>query len=383
MISDYRQRAVKLGHSLELLDAGQGVTSTVKVETVDELKALMEKLGITQPTNTNSSTSKSSTDPNDPTVIALLNRVNAFVYGTADLSDNDRALIAKAFPIYVETASYANFTPTAPVIYDKAPYSKAILNAGTLTLNQGIYISAYRTSLQVCVDEFVRNGTSGTHGDINILGATGANGGPVGDGGQPPIQGWGADGNGLTGLTGGTGNAGQTGLAGAPSMDATINIYKNITGTITVYNCSGTGGSGSQGGKGGTGGQGGYGRPGNNWGCYCEVPAGNAGQGGVGGNGGTGGAAFDGINAFGNIYVNVPTHALKAAIKPVPTPSNPGTPGLGGGPGAGGGQGYGGPGGKNCANGGPSTGGKAGTTGATGAAGKTGTAAPIIINSYS
>jgi len=386
MALDFRERAAKLGHSLDQLDAGIPVVTTTTINNIDDLKSLLMMWdmpsrqgegillfeGIPLPPSA------------DQTYEAILRRVNEFIFNGGILSESDRQTIAVAFPMQVGTSSYPDFTPDKPVIYNTQPFKPEIINAGTLTLNQGIYISAYQTPLTIFCDNFVRNGTSGVKGDINILGATGTTGivgyqpGQAGGGGQD------GSGNGIQGQPGATGGTGGNGNPGQPSMPAKITITTAISGTnpkITIYTCSGTGGNG---GTGGTGGQGGVGGPGRNatyWGCDCHNNGGNAGMGGVGGNGGKGGDGVPGINAAGNITVFIPSNTYKDNIIPVKTEAPGGGAGAGGAKAGGGPPGSAGASCKNCSGGNGNVSGPPGSTGGTGNASTVkGKYADIIIN---
>src|SRR5689334_4490210 len=383
MTSTFRERAQRLGHSLDLLDAGMTVTSTITVQNVDDLKTAVQMLlGPNQPADLADQLFGNIPmgDPDtDGTAEGTLRRVNQFIYGDTELHSKDRERIKHAFPMSVDATSAGPYTPTAPVIIDN-PVKPQLFNYGTVTLNQGIYINIYNTVITLfCMDKLVRVGNNGNSniGDINIFGATGTSPGPGSPGptgatgsggtsssctvsGSEPGDAGGPGGTGGTGITGGPGDNGGT---GRPSLQAIFNINDSITSASPVFflTRSGTGGSGAPGGKGGTGGRGGDGAAGAN--CECTgTNGGNAGSGGTGGTGGRGGDAGAAINAAGNIVVNLPKAYLNKVIKNELT-APAGNFREGRGPGAGGSPGSGGGAGKHSNGGGPGNSGVKGAIG--------------------
>ena len=390
----FRERAQKLGHSLELLDRGMVVSSIINVKDIDQLRditrifhpnhgpELAEQLFGNIPL----------TDPEtDGTAYGTLRRVNQFLYGDAPLSASDRKRIAPNFPTTVDTVSAESYTLTGPTIISPtvAPPWGNNQNIGTLTINQGAYLSVYQLPFTLIADSIVRIGDNGNSNlaDINIFGATGSAGG-TGSYGSAGATGSGgtsssctvagsepgdAGGPGGTGSTGGTGGPGGPGGTGIPSYQATITINTSVTvgnnPQISIWTRSGTGGSGGPGGTGGNGGQGGNGYNGAN--CECTgTNGGNAGNGGTGGTGGVGGTAGAAVNASGNIVVNVPT-AYSALFTTASLVAPPGNYGPGGPAGSGGGAGSAGSAGKH------SNGGSSGSSGGTGSIGNNGTPSSV------
>jgi len=314
---------------------------------------------------------------------ALLRRVHEFIFGNAELSADDRKLVESAFPLELGIVAAPNKTINSQWHLGKSA-SPQTIHLGTLTIEQGGYITIENTLLTFDVDTIIRNGNAGSggNGDFNILGVAGAagttpatpnppgqaqNGNPgncssAGIAGSP-------GGNGTTGATGTIGNTGGRGGDGLPSMPATINIRNGIqlgpnVSQIIVRTMSGAGGAGGAGGTGSKGGQGGNG--GNGVTCGCTGNAGGTGgQGGTGGTGGVGGPGGNAVDAAGNIIVNVPA-AFANLIVPVPLTAQPGAGGPAGAGGSGGDGGGGSSGGKH------NSGGSAGGSGAPGSQGQQG-----------
>ena len=398
MVLSFLERAKRLGHSVELLEQGIPVSSTITVETVEQLKAAVlqgnqfagpdlaqQLFGAIPLTNEN----------DDRTAAGTIRRVQQYLYTDAELGAGDRERIKSAFPMKLDAISIPKWTPTGPVKINN-PAQKQTYNVGTLTLNQGIYISVYSTSFVLCVDDVIRNGNNGNptaYGDINIYGMTGATGkngdpgntgatGSHGTGSSCTVSGSEPGANGGPGGTGGTGNTGTNGTDGSdgqPSYDATINITGSVTGNLYIFSKSGTGGQGGQGGQGGRGGQGGDGADGAN--CECTgTNGGNAGNGGNGGMGGTAGNGGNGKTRQADIVVNVINTGIKnvsGSTMAAPV-GGAGLPGVGGNPGPAGSKGSKG---KHSDDG---RSGSSGVTGSTGPSGKPGTttglSATITIN---
>lgn len=390
----FRERAQRLGHSLELLDLGMTVSTTINVTDPDGLR------DVTRIFNPNYGPELADalfgniplTDSEtDGSAAGTLRRLNQFLYGDAPLSDSDRKRIAPSFPIGVQAVSAQDYTLTGPTVISPssaAPWGSN-QNIGVLTINQGAYLSVYQTPFTLVCDGLVRIGNNGVSNlaDINIFGATGSSGGTgtVGNAGSTGSGGTSssctvagsepgdAGGPGGTGGSGGTGGPGGPGGTGIPSYQASITINGPVTvgsnPQISVWSRSGTGGSGGTGGQGGVGGAGGNGYNGAN--CECTgTNGGNAGNGGTGGTGGQGGSAGAAINASGNVIISVP-QAYASAFTTASLVAPPGNYGPGGSPGAGGGAGSAGSAGKH------SNGGSSGTSGATGSIGNNGATSSV------
>ncbi|WP_162915574.1 hypothetical protein [Paraflavitalea soli] len=399
----FRERAERLGHSLELLDQGIPITSLITVKDVEQLKALTNVFADRE-NNPDLCNQLFGNVPltsvqDDRSAAGTLRRVNEYIYGDAELHPSDRERIKSAFPMQIQATSADPYTPTAPVKINN-PVTPQVFNYGTVTLNQGIYINFYNTVVTgFTMDTLIRNGTNGNPniGDFNIFGATGSNGAVVtkgatgtngggGSGGTCTVSGsepgdnGGPGGPGTPGATGSPGNPGGPGLASYSAV-FTINtsVVSNSSHPVLFFTRSGTGGSGSNGANGGVGGNGGNGGGGAN--CECTgTSGGNGGAGGPGGSGGRGGDAGNGVNSAGGIVLNVPTASANlvttnGAIAP------PGGFGQGGAPGAGGSGGTAGGGGKGHGGG---TNGSKGATGSPGSPGSasqvSGTAATFTIN---
>lgn len=394
----FLERAQRLGHSVELLEKGIPVSSTITVENVEQLKAaVLQSNPFAGPDLAKQlfGAIPLTSEKDDRSAAGTLRRVEEYIYGNGELSDGDRERIQYAFPMKLDAISIPTWTPTGPVKINN-PAQKQTYNVGTLTLNQGIYISVYSTSFTLCVDNVVRNGNNGNpnaYGDINIYGMTGATGkngdpgntgatGSVGTGSSCTVSGSEPGANGGPGGTGGTGltgSNGKNGDDGQPSYDATINITKSVTGNLYIFSKSGTGGQGGQGGQGGRGGQGGNGADGAN--CECTgTNGGNAGNGGDGGMGGTGGNGGNGKTRQADIVVNVANAFIKnvsGSTMAAPVGAE-GAGGLGGNPGPPGSKGSAG---KHSSSGSDGSNGVTGSTGPSGSKGtSTGVSATININ---
>jgi hypothetical protein len=313
---------------------------------------------------------------------ALSQRIAAHVVGNADLSDQDRAAIAPAFPLTAHvTAAPGPITVNAKYDLSTPDGSVRIVSFTDVTLEQGGYFVCESTPLSFTCATLTRIGTSGSSvADFNILGKTGATPatpptpatagqsapGKSGECSSAGVAGPGG-GPGSHGAAGTPGTAGPNGNPGTPSMQATIMIQNTLTASaLTVYSQSGPGGQGGNGGAGGRGQQGGNG--GNGMTCDCTGngggPGGNGGTGGAGGAAGNGG---NGVNAAGNVVIRVPTQPDVAKIQHTTEPAPPGAAGQPGPGGAGGAGGSGGGGGKNNSSSGGSGG--DGNPGATGSQG--------------
>ncbi len=315
----------------------------------------------------------------------LSHRIAAHVVGNADLSDEDRAAIAPAFPLTAHvTAAPGPITVSSKYDLSTPDGSVRIVSFTDVTLEQGGYFVCESTPLSFTCVTLTRIGTSGSSAaDFNILGKKGATpatpptpaapgqagAGTPGECSSAGIAGRGG-GNGNPGAAGTPGTAGTNGTPGTPSMQATIIIQNTLTASpLTVYSQSGPGGQGGNGGAGGPGQQGGNGGSG----TTCDCTGNGGGSGGDGGTGGPGGAAGNGgngVNAAGNVVIKVPAASDVAKVQHTTEPVPPGAAGQPGPGGAGGAGGSGGGGGKNNLGGAP---GGSGPSGATGSQGQPGT----------
>ena len=311
-------------------------------------------------------------------------RVAAHVYSGRPLSSGDRALVDTAFPLDVNVISLPDKTISSEWnLNGLTPAGPVVVSIGTLTINDGGYITISNRALDLTIDTLVQNGTTRVpgRGDFNVLGAPGAAGAkgdaPAAPGqaasGQPGncssagvAAGPGANGtHGDPGTTGGYGGDGKDGL---PSLATIIRITKHIAAQrlISVLTMSGPGGKGGEGGQGSKGGQGGNGGAGAWCGCTGSV-GGSGAQGGKGGTGGRGGTGGNGVDAQGNVFVLAPVALLdKFEQPPIKLPA---LPGEGGDPGL---RGEGGAGGIGGAAGNHNNAGPAGGTGAVGEPGTRG-----------
>jgi hypothetical protein len=373
-------------HGIPVTAGGKLVKTTTVVQNVDQLRSLFDHGfdeagreahfqalfgGVSTPESTGASTAQ---------------RLAAHVVGNADLSDEDKAAVAGAFPMTVNVL--ASPETAEPITVS----SRYVLNSGTgptivsfsdVILEQGGYFVCEGSILSFTCTTLTRNGNSGSTSvaDFNILGVTPATPSTPAAPATPGQAAAGANGDcssaGIAGRSGSNGNPGAPGTpgaAGAPggtgiaSQAATIKITGTLNNAITIYSQSGNGGNGGDGGPGGVGQQGGNG--GN--GATCDCTGNGAGNGGDGGTGGTGGAAGNGgnaSNAQGNVAVYVPQQADTGKVSFTPGTANPGNPGTPGGGGAGGHGGGAGTGGKHNGNG---SGGGTGSPGGTGAQGQAG-----------
>lgn len=392
---NFLERAATFGHSADALKAGHALTSEISVSSIDELKNLLND-GSTpdeQAARSESFLASAKASDADPDQ-ALLNRINAHVFGNAPLSKDDATILKQAFPMKVTAVSAENIS--YPAGETKLGVSQLIVtyNYGTVTMADQAFLTCYNSTLSYTMDTLVRNGKPpANRGDFNILGITGGTG-TVGNTG--PNGGDGSNGSGgncssagIAGAPGGPGNngdagkvggVGNTGGNGLPSMPATIRINKEIKNTtsIIIYSCSGPGGVGGVGGTGGNGGKGGNG--GNGATCGCTGSAcGNGANGGAGGTGGQGGQGGNGVDGNGKINVYVPKN-FSSYIQKVSGDAAPGTGGGGGAGGNGGGMGYRGSNGKHNDGGSNGNNGGPGNKGANGGNGtQTGKPSEIVV----
>jgi hypothetical protein len=380
----FTERAAKLGFVNPNMLPGERIDMLITVDTLDNLKKIFDQGGSVDARNAHVHALFAGVAQGSDAESVLLRSVHQYVFGNAELSDEERAMVASAFPLTVRSIAAPDMTIDSQ--YDLGTSgTPVVLNIGTLTINQGGFITIENTALSLTVDNLVRNGNTGNAaGDINIFGSPGTAAG-AGASPSPPGQAQngapgtcssagvaaGGGGNGSTGATGTVGGVGGTGGNGLPSLPATITITSSITGTasqITISTGSGSGGAGGPGGTGAAGGQGGNGGDGVTCGCTGNS-GGTGGQGGTGGAGGQGGPGGNAVDAAGNVTVSVPAQ-FAGMIVPISLVVQPGAGGAGGPGGPGGAGGGGSSGGKH--NGGGSGGG-VGAPGAPGSAGQAGT----------
>ncbi len=432
MSLSFNDCAQKLNHSLERLEAGEEIQSTITVPDIDALRILMDdgassdirrerteaivarvsqqevqdgvlsgfwhllrrvlKMDHVQQ---HQSRFPHPIDPiNDGSEAGILRRVAAFIYGDAPLDPIDRKRTAHLFPMAVSALSAKSKTISAPWDLGESK-NLCIVCLGTLTMEDGSSIFIKNTPLQFKVDTLIRNGAPppGINYDIAILGVTGAAGTAGSIGGMSNPGGTGINGNcaspGIQGDAGKQGNVGATGGVGGTgglvgdgkaSLSATIVITTGITGSvgaISILTQSGAGGTGGPGGTGGTGATGGVGGVGAT--CGCEgTNGGPGGTGGTGGQGGIGGTGGNGVPG-NDIYVTVPPGQKNKIIVVPPLNAPGGVGGLGGATGPAGGGGAGGGGGKHHDSGGGGGGGAQGTQGQKGATGGVGVPGHIYV----
>lgn len=383
-------------HGIPVTAMGEGIheTKTV-VHDVDQLRSLLD-LGLDQQGRQAHYEAmfagiQPAATPDDE---ALSRRIAAHVVGNADLSAEDRAAIAPAFPLTVHvTAAPTPITVNSMYDLSTPDGSMRIASFSSVTLEQGGYFVCESTPLSFTCDTLTRTGDTGTSdSDFNILGRMGVTPQTPQPPGAPGQASSGSPGDctsaGIAGSSGGPGNPGKNGTDGTagthgnngtPSMQATITISQTLTGSISVYSTSGAGGLGGDGGAGGPGGAGGNG--GNGATCGCTGSAGGSGgDGGQGGNGGAAGDGGNGVNAAGNVTVRVPNASDVKNVKTKTDLAPYGDAGQRGPGGQGGAGGYGGSGGKDNAGGGNGGQGGPGAYGASGSSGTaTGKAAQINV----
>lgn len=376
---DFKQRAEALGISPN--DTFRGVLSIPDAARLREI--LDDGTGGETGKITASLVHKGIAEPKSANLTrSLSRRLVQHAYGGAELSAEDKALVADA-PIDANVISIPEKTIDSEWnLNDETPEGAVIVSIGTLTIKDGGYIVVSNRMLDLTIDTIVRDGATppaGGKGIFNILGATGA-AGSVGDSPDAPGQaGNGAPGNcssaGIAGKSGGDGTPGDTGATGGTglqagdgkaSLEAIIRITSTITSSVPlmIYTQSGIGGKGGAGGAGSKGGQGGNGGGGAT--CGCTGSSGGSGaQGGKGGTGGTGGPGGNGVDAAGNVIVHVPA-AVQDKLSSSKADAPPGDGGDPGPRGPGGDGGSGGGGGKH------NDGGSAGGIGPVGEPGVTG-----------
>lgn len=360
------------------------IDTSVLVYDVDQLKDLLDLGDAPDVRQEHHEALLAGIDPGGDLDDGLVRRVHAHVFGSAEISDEDRALAQAVFPLRVSVlAAPGPWVVNSPQDLSTSDGSLKRVDVTDLTLEQGGSFTVRATPLLFTCTTFTRTGNTGSSlADFNILGRTGttpnqpaqpgaatqAGTGKVGECSSGGIAGPGG-GPGTPGAPGTPGTAGDPGAPGTPSQQATIVISQKLTADqITIFTQSGIGGQGAHGGQGGNGQQGGNG--GNGVDCGCTGNAGGPGaDGGVGGKGGKAGDGGNGVDAAGNIVVRVPFQADTTKIVGTAIPAPPGAPGGRGDGGNGGTGGTGGSAGKhNDGGGGGGTAGQ-GPTGDPGAYG--------------
>jgi len=370
-MADFAQRAQLLGLSPTANFAG--------IVTINSLDQLKEILNLTPYSPTVDQVQGNNSDDH-ATLVG--NAVAAQVYGTTPATDADNQLIQSAFPLRVYVVSQQDMTISSQWNLTQPGGGPVIVSLGTLTVNDGGYITIANQTLDFTVDTLIRNGNAqppSGNGLFNILGLTGdmgaigstpaapgqAQNGSPGNCSSAGIAGA-SGGNGTVGAAGSTGGPGGPGGAGKPSLPATIRIMSAVQTQIplSILTQSGAGGNGGTGGTGARGGQGGNGGHGAT--CGCTGSSGGSGaQGGAGGAGGSGGPGGNPTDASGSITVFVPSASVSQFVQI----KNPAPAGLGG---AGGQGGQGGAGGSAGGGGKHNDGGSAGGTGGQGTPGVNG-----------
>lgn len=384
MALTFAERAAKFGLGDPSTWPSGEIDALITVQSIDHLKDILDSGDDPDSRAAHVAALFSGIAP-DPADGGLMQGVHHYVFGNDALSEEHRGAVEPAFPMQMRAIMAIDKTIDTQwdLGQSAAPVSVTL---GTLTMNQGGFVTIENTVLLgFTVDNLIRNGNAGnTPADFIIGGVTGTTGGA---GSNPPAPGQAQSGNpgtcssaGIAGPGGGNGSTGAIGTVGGtggqggnglPSMPATITINTSVGGTaaqVIVASKSGDGGAGGVGGNGSAGGQGGNG--GNGVSCGCTGNSGGTGaQGGTGGAGGLGGPGGNGVDAAGNVMVNVPT-AFFSKIVPLQLPAPPGAGGGPGTPGGGGAGGGGSSGGKHNSGGG---GGGIGAGGGPGSQGPSGT----------
>ena len=160
--SGFYERAERLGHSVKQLRAGYAVRSTVTVPDVDALRDFMDDGSDAEGRARNESRlcghAPVSSADDDPSEAALMRRVQAYVYGNAELGDDDRDRIASAFPMQVQAESLANQSYPAGQTVLGTSQGPVTLNYGTVTFANQAYVTIYNTPLTFTCDNIVRTG---------------------------------------------------------------------------------------------------------------------------------------------------------------------------------------------------------------------------------
>jgi hypothetical protein len=349
-------------HGIPVEAGGKLVKTTTVVQNIDQLRSLFDH-GFDE-AGREAHYQALFGGISNPEGASAAQRIAAHVIGNGELSDEDKAHVAGAFPMTVNVIASPK---TAGTLTVTAPYSLSsttgpmIVTFTDVVLEEGGYFVCEGTLLSFTCTNLTRNGGTGntSFADFNILGITPDTPAPQGPNTSDPGQATnGTNGdcssagvadrggsNGSPGSQGATGSPGTPGSPGIASQPATITITGSLNSAITIFSQSGGGGNGGAGGQGGTGQKGGNG--GNGATCDCTGSgAGNGGSGGTGGTGGNGGNGGNATTAAGNIAVyvhngdqaNLVSYTAGAATIPGTggAPGGPGAVGTGGDKGSGG-----------------------------------------------
>lgn len=375
---NFLERAKRLGHPTDEKTLREGITTTIMVKSLQELKELMNYDSLVY----NDFATDESTNDASPEA-ALIRKIYQYVFGGEDqLASNDLDMLDKMFPIPVKATSKENKTIDNEWNIDSGEIITD--NFKTVTIENGGYINVINTEYRLNVDEIIIKGEANTdHSIINILGRDGADG-QNGTNGHNGFNGAnGADDtvahHGESGGNGTCATSGTSGISGTGYNSAIIEIFDHVEGELTVMAKSGKGGNGGNGGIGGNGGNGGEGGD-VHVGLCNDITGSNGGNGGHGGNGGNGGQGGHGGNSQRiPIFITVPADFKDKII----TKTETSTGGHGGNPGKGGKAGKGGA--NGCGNchgprGRAGTDGSEGNNGSRGNDGNPGTPGEIIVN---
>jgi hypothetical protein len=375
--TNFHERAKKLGHATDKGKLTQGASTTIMVQSLEELKELLNEEGVKYPYF---ETDKLA-NANSPEML-LIDKVYRYIFGGENqLTANDINIIQGVFPLPVQAISRENLKVEGRLVIESN--TSVINNYETVTFEDGSYIDVISTDWKLCADNVIIEGNPPSgKSRINILGKDGDKGqsGRRGNDGNPGTDG----GTNSYAVNGGRGeNAkerggfGQVGFQGIGNSSAAIQIKERLDGTLSVRTKSGSGGEGGDGGDGGKGGNGGHG--GNVYKGACEnITGGNAGKGGDGSDGGNGGKGGDGGTSTAPVTVSIPLGCSKQVV----TETESSTGGKKGSHGAGGACGEGNIGGYgNCkgSRGNSSNAGSPGKPGCDGDEGKPGTSSKIDV----
>jgi hypothetical protein len=334
----YMETGLRLGFTEEQLKSGNEYKSTIEVNSIDELKELLEGPSDDKRkrefTNSLREQYEGFDEPNEQSSGDLLQaRIRAHIYGDLTLTKFDRKMSAPFFPMKVDLTVQDTVKIDKPTIIGKSSDNPQVVNYGTLTFegNGNLYVE--NTILTLTADHLVISGTTSPYlfGIFGVTGAVGNKGatGAASTDGKAGTNAGDSSGSsaGTNGSDGGKGTAGERGGDGLPSQAATITIQNSFTGNLTVFTQSGNGGKGGEGGDGYKGGDGGKGGNGYSVCCGTTYNPSNGGNGGNGGDGSEGGQGGDGVDGHGPINIIVPA----ANIPQVQTTSKVASPGDGGG----------------------------------------------------
>src|SRR5262249_29616255 len=149
MTTTFAERVAKLGLGDHWLV--EEIDALITVQDLDHLKEMLD-MGFDQPAREAhvKALFQDVTQGGDAES-ALLRRVHEFVFGNAELSADDRKLVESAFPLEVEIVSAPDKRITQPWNLGKSD-SPQIINLGTLTIEQGAYVTIENTLLNFNVD---------------------------------------------------------------------------------------------------------------------------------------------------------------------------------------------------------------------------------------